>query len=251
MKFPTYLQIILTALGVSLIVFVGVLSWNAVAEHETIGRPPDVRDTITISGEGTTTSRPDVALVTLGVFSEGKDVQDTQQQNTDRMNALTRALSGMGIADEDIQTSNYQIFPQYNYTDGKQELRGYRVSQSVNVKIRDLGKVGDILAKAGELGSNEIYGVSFDIDDPSALQDEARNKAIKDAKEKADALASQLGVRVVQIIGFSEGGGETPPVSLYRTYAEDAAAGIGGASPEIQSGSFDVTRYVSLTFEIR
>jgi uncharacterized protein YggE len=250
MSLPKYLQVILTVFLLTLVGYLGVLTWNAYTEHDTIGRPPDVRDTITISGEGKVTSQPDIARVEIGVISEGKDVPSTQRNNTEQTNAIIASLADFGISDDDVQTSNYQVFPQYDYEDGKQTLRGYRVSQSLSIKVRDLTKIGDALAKAGELGSNEIHGVTFDIDDPSALEARAREEAINDAKDKADALADSLGVKVVRIVGFFEEGEGVPPTPVYRAYAEDAAA-MAAPSPDIKPGSFDVTKNVSITFEIR
>jgi uncharacterized protein YggE len=251
MSFPKYLQALLALLLVAVAGYVGVLTWNAYASHSTIGHPPDVRDTITISGEGKVTARPDIARVEIGVISEGADVPSTQRQNTEQTNAIIASLQASGISDDDIQTSNYQVFPQYDYNEGRQTLRGYRVSQSLSVKVRDLSKIGDVLADSGELGSNEIHGVTFDVDDPSALEAEAREEAIKDAKEKADILAKSLGVNVVRIVSFYEEGDSVPPSALYRS-AVDEAVGMGaGISPDVKPGSFDVTKNVSIIFEIR
>ncbi|MBD3251147.1 DUF541 domain-containing protein [Candidatus Uhrbacteria bacterium] len=252
MKISIPIQIVMGLIGLSLIAYLGVLTWNAYTAHDTIGRPPDVRDTISIEGEGTITSRPDIARLNVGVISEGQEVKTAQDENTKQVNDIIKALSALGIADEDIQTSNYQVFPQYNYREGEQELRGYRVSQSLSIKIRDLEKIGDVLAKAGELGSNEIHGISFDLDDPSALEADARTKAIVDAKTKADVLADTLGVKIVRVVGFYEQGGNVPPEPFLRAYAEDAKAmGMGGAAPEVKPGSFDVTKNVTVMFEIR
>lgn len=251
MSLPKYLSILSAILLGILAIFVGVKTWNAYSEHGTIGRPPDVRDTITISGDGKITSRPDIARVTLGVLSEGKDVPSTQRSNTDQVNAITKALEGLGVQDEDIQTSNYQIFPQYDYADGKQILRGYQVSQSLDVKIRDLNSIGAILAKAGELGSNQVYGVTFDLDDPTALQQQAREKAIEDANVKAKELADQLGVHLVRVVGFYEDAGGVPPMPYLKGSAEMGGMGGGGGAPDVKPGSFDVTSNVQVTYEIR
>lgn len=253
MKLPTYLQVMLAALALSLVGYVGILSWNAYASHRTIGQPENVRDTITLGGEGKVTSKPDVANVSIGVFTTGAEVPTVQKQNTEQMNKIVAAMKALGVKDEDIQTSNYNVYPEYDYRDGQQALRGYRVSQDVAIKVRDLGKIGDVLAKAGELGSNQIYGVNFNVDDKTDLEKQARDEAIADAKAKAEALAKQLGVRIGKVVSFSENGGSYPVPLMYDAYAtKEAASGIGGApSPDIQSGSFDVTKNVSITFEIQ
>lgn len=252
MKHPIYLQIIVSALGLSLVGYVGILSWNAYASHRLIGQPENVRDTITLGGEGKVTSKPDVANVSIGVFTTGAEVSTTQEQNTQQMNRIIAAMKALGVKDEDIQTSNYNVYPEYDYNEGQRVLRDYRVSQDVAIKVRDLGKIGDVLAKAGELGSNQIYGVSFDVDDKTDLEKQARDEAIADAKTKAEALAKQLGVHIGKVVSFSENGGAYPVPMMDYAYAEKASAGVGGAqSPDIQSGSFDVTKNVSITFEIR
>lgn len=253
MSIPKYIQAVIGVVALVIVAYVGVLTWNAVETHSTIGRPPDVRDVITLSGEGKVTAKPDIAYLSLGIFSTGADVASTQKRNTEQMNAITSAMKAFDIKDEDLQTSNYSVSPEYDYRDGKQTLRGYRVSQNLSIKIRDLSKIGDILAKAGELGSNEIYGVTFNVDDPTELESQARDEAISDAKDKADALARQLGVRLGRIVSFSEDGYvPTAMRSDYSAYAKEQAMGVGGApSPDIQSGSLDVVKNVSVTFEIK
>ena len=252
MNMPKYLQIIIAVFAGIATIFVAVLTWNAIETHGTIGRPADVRDTITINGEGTVTSQPDIARMQIGVITEAKQVADAQAQNTEKTNAIIKSFSSFGIEEKDIQTSNYQINPRYDYNDGRQNLRGYQVSQTVSVKIRDLSKIGDVLARAGELGANQVQGVTFDIDEPTELEREARDKAIADAKEKAEALGRSLGIRLGNVIGFYESGSGGDPVPMYRAYAEDSAMGIGGAeAPSIQAGTYDVIKNVSLTFEIK
>ena len=132
-----------------------------------------------------------------------------------------------------------------------QVLRGYQVSQSVTVKIRDLAKVGDILAAAGEGGANQVSGLSFSIDDPESLKQEARIKALENAKTKAEALASVAGVSLGKIVSFSESS-MTPPV-MYKSI--DASLGMGGAaavpSPTVEAGSMDIVLDVTVSYEIR
>lgn len=253
MNLPKYFQIPIIALVVMGTLFVGVLTWNAIETHSTIGRPADVRDTITISGEGVVTSRPDIARMQIGVMTEARDVVEAQRQNTEKTNAIIDSFSSFGIEEKDIKTSNYQIYPRYDYNDGRQILRGYQITQTVSIKIRDLSKVGDVLARAGQLGANQVDGITFDIDDPAQLEREAREKAILDAGEKAKALARSLGVRLGSVVGFSEGGSSGVPMPMYRSYAEDMAMGSAESvpSPSIQSGSYDITKNVNIVFEIK
>ncbi|MCK9360629.1 SIMPL domain-containing protein [Patescibacteria group bacterium] len=238
------------AVAIVLVVFLGVQAWKGVLEARQVGYEPRGRDTFTVSGEGKVSAKPTLAEVDLGLYSEGRDVQTVQNTNTTKVNAIVAALKQMGIADDDIQTSNYNIAPKFDYSDGVSNVIGYTVSQNLNVKVRDLEKVGAVLSKAGELGANQVNGVRFTIDDPTMVQQQARTEAIADAKAKAQELADAMGVKIVKIVTFSESsGGTQPPMFAYRGLED--AANQAAPVPDIQTGSLDVQANVSVTFEIR
>ncbi|MFZ2803700.1 MAG: SIMPL domain-containing protein [Patescibacteria group bacterium] len=240
---------VIALLAIALIIFVGVETRNALQQYNYIGT--NGRDTISIDGYGKVTAQPDLAMVDLGVTTQGAAVKDAQTQNTQKMNAIIAALKAMSIADADIQTSNYSISPNYDYTNGTQKLTGYTISQEVTVKVRNLDSLGDVLSQAGNLGANQVNGVSFTIDDPTSIQAQARDKALADARTKAEDVAKTLGLTIVKAVTFSESSGSTPPVPL--PFAMDASAGIAGKSvpsPSVQSGSLDVESNVTVTFEV-
>lgn len=224
---------------------------NAIRRYGYIGRAPLTQYTITINGEGKETGTPDVAEISLGVTSEAKTVKSAQDDNTKKMNAIIKAIKDLKVKDADIQTANYSIYPNYSYDNirGSSAIIGYTVSQSVAVKIRNLDDVGTIIADAGELGANQVGGVQFKIDDSESLKAAAREEAIADAKAKAAALFKELGVSAGRIVSFSEyGSGDIYYSKAYEEY------GIGGgalSAPSIETGSFDVTVDVSLTYEIK
>lgn len=251
MKLNKFVQGVLGLLAIALLVFIGAKARNTMEEYNYIGKIVRDRDTITIEGTGKVSATPDVAVVNLGVTSEGRSVKDVQRQNTEKMNSIIAALKAMDIVAKDIQTSNYNISPKYDWSNGRQNILGYIVSQNVTVKIRNLDKTGDVLAKAGELGMNQAGGVQFTIDEPQKLQEEARGKAIDDAKKKAEQLAEKLGLRVVKVVTFSEGSqGYPTPMPMYKTM--DAMVNAESApAPDIQAGSLDVVSNVSVTFEVR
>jgi uncharacterized protein YggE len=178
------------------------------------------------------------------------DVPKVQDTNAAKVNGIIAAMKTMGIAEADLQTSNYSIQPKYQYTDGNQTIVGYSVSQSFNIKVRDLTKVGTVISKAGELGANQVNGVTFTIDDPTGLELQARAKAIENARSKANELAKAMGVDIVSIVTFSESS-NTPnqPIFAYRDMA--TAEPMAKTAPDIQPGSLDVSSNVSVTFEIR
>ena len=219
-------------------------------ESKEIGKPPEMTRTITVNGTGKITATPTIARISVGVLTEGgKDIAVTQTQNSTKMNGLIAELKSLGIAAADVQTTNYSIYPRYEYTDGKSTLIGYTVSQNVNVKVRDLEKVSAVFEKAGAQGANQVNGPDFTIDDPESLQADARAKAIEDAKMKAAALSGSLGVHVVRVVSYgeSDAGG---PVLFEKRYALSDGIGGGATAPQIESGSLDVVANVSVTYEI-
>lgn len=230
------------------IVYLSVTAMNAVKQNSYIGRPDAARDTIAISAEGKVTALPDIATISVGVQTENKAVSAAQKENSTKMNAIIEKVKSFGVASEDIKTSNYSIYPQYDYVNGRQIERGYMVTQNIDVKVRNLDKIGDILAAVGDLGANQVGGVSFTIDEPEDLRQQARLKALEAAKKKAQALADAAGVKLGKVVGFSENEGYVPS-PMY--YAKDAAMGMGGGgAPSIQSGSQDVIVNVTVLYEI-
>lgn len=244
--------LVLTILFAYGIVLLGSLIQLNLGKWNRLGKADIPSNAITISGTGKVTGTPDIAVADLGLQTRSPDVQTAQRENTEKMNAFIEALKKLGVAAKDIQTSQYSINPQYRYdkTEQRSVIDGYQVRQSVEVKIRELTKISAVLGKAGELGMNEVEGLRFSIDDPEDLKNDARAKALLQARGKAQSIAASLGVRMTRVIGFDEssGGGFPPPVP-YRAYAE----GIGGgefAAPQIETGSLDVTVNVSVTYEI-
>lgn len=247
MKKP--IGILMAILLLVLIIYIFALTRNAFTANTFIGRSDAQIYTITISGEGKVTAIPDIAQISLGLQTESKNVEDAQRENTNKMNSIISTLGELGIAKEDIKTSNYNIYPRYNYTrDRGQVLRGYEVSQSVIVKIRDLDKVGQVVERAGSLGANQVGGLNFTIDEPEELRQQARIKALENATEKAESLAKVAGVKLGKLVSFNENDFLQPPV--FRTFALEA--GIGGAvpTPDIEPGSQDITVNVTVTYEV-
>ena len=213
-----------------------------------IGRAPETPNTITIVGEGKVIGAPDVAMVDLGLLTTSKKVSEAQADNTKKMNELIIRLQKSGINKEDIKSTQYYINPRYDYIEGRSVLAGYDVQQTLKVKIRDLDKVGLVLATAGEVGANQIGGLNITIDDPEPLKAGARAKAAANARLKAEALAKSIGVRLGRVVSFSESSpGEQPPY-----FKEGLGVGGGGAAPvpNIQSGSLEIVSSVALSYEI-
>lgn len=242
------LKVLLGIVLAVLALFLIAKTRTAWAERDYVGKAVRDRDVMTISGTGKVTAKPDLAQVDVGLFSEGASVATVQAGNTSKMNAIIAALKDMGIAADDIQTSGYNLQPKINWNEGRQTINGYTLSQNMNIKVRDLEKVGEVLEKSVSLGANQIQGVRFTVDDPTSLQDEARLEAIQDAKKKAEALAEAVGLHIVKVVTFSESGGYMPPEAMMY---DSASVGLQRAAPQIESGTLDVNMTVSVTFEVR
>ncbi|MGC9048964.1 MAG: SIMPL domain-containing protein [Patescibacteria group bacterium] len=228
----------------------GVVIRNGLKEYNYIGRVGEQRDTISISGEGKVIAIPDIATVQLGLVTEKKTVAAAQKENTETMNQLIKKLKEQGIESKDIQTTNYSIYPQYDWITNRQVLRGYQVNQTVTVKIRDLDKVSDVLDTVGTLGLNQVGGLDFNIDEPEKLRQEARIKALENAKEKARALTKAMGVNLGKIVSFSESSqSQMPTPRLIESHA--LKEGVGGAGPEIEKGSMEIVINATVVYEIK
>ncbi len=220
---------------------------NKIKEGRYIGQSLESKNTITVSGEGRYAAPPDIVVLNVSVTTEKAIVGEAQKENTRKMNAVIEFLKRLGIAEKDLKTINYTIYPLYDYPDGRQVFRGYQVSQTAEMKIRDLDKVGETLEGVTRQGANQVGSLSFTFDDPEAPRKEARKLAIAHAKEKAEILAIDLGVDLVRIVSFSEdGGGVVPPIFF------DSAKGIGGGgeSPRIEPGENETAVTVHITYEI-
>ncbi|MDD4271882.1 MAG: SIMPL domain-containing protein, partial [Patescibacteria group bacterium] len=151
---------------------------------------------------------------------------------------------------KDIQTANYYISPQYDYNNGKQTLRSYLVSQNLDVKVRQMDKVSSIIEAAGVIGLNQVGNLSFEIDNPEKLKEEARLKALEQAKIKAGALSDIVGVKLGKIISFSESSSGGQPSPMYSLNKMADGMGGGGAVPAVEAGSNEITVFATVQYEI-
>ncbi|HEY4508724.1 MAG TPA: SIMPL domain-containing protein [Candidatus Paceibacterota bacterium] len=258
---------------VLLAVFLGAETLNAIKEYSHIGTVPTSTNAISVSGTGEVFAVPDIATFSFSVVESGKTVKEAQDKASVKINAAIDAVKKMGVAEKDIKTTGYYSNPKYDYTtypcaepmmmnsggssvsniaypcrSGKQVLTGYEVSQSISVKVRKTDDAGAILTKVGGLGVQNISGLDFVIDNIDAVQAEARDKAIQDAKAKAQVLAKSLGVKLSKIVSFSEGGNQP----IYYAMETKGMMGASAAPiPQIPTGENKVTSNVTITYEIQ
>ncbi len=206
---------------------------------------------MTLTGTGEVSAEPDTAIVTIGVVEEAKTARDALSANTEAMTGVMETLKGQKIADKDIQTSGFSISPRYVYPkngeDQPPKVVAYQVSNQVTVKVRDLDALGGLLDKVVSAGSNRISGISFTIDDAQEMEDEARRRAVADARRKAELYAKAAGVKLGDVRQISEAGGAQPPMPMMRTMAMEAKAD--GAVP-VARGEQTITVRVNIAWEI-
>jgi uncharacterized protein YggE len=209
--------------------------------------------TIAVSAEGKVVVEPDIAAVSFSVVSEGADPEKIADENNRKISMAIDFIKSQGVDAKDIKTTQYNLQPKYEYDEKNRKswISGYTLTQTVLMKIRDLSKVGKILAGLPEAGINQIGSISFDVDDPEKYLSEARNQAFEKAKIKAGEMAEKNGVKLGKVINFSEyqGGVRAPPIPYFEALRKggDATA----ITPSIQPGAQEVTVQVSVTYEIK
>lgn len=205
-------------------------------------------DSFTVEGTGKVTAAPDVAVVNAGVTAQGASVKAVQDQLNKAQNALIDAVKKAGVDAKDIQTSNYNINPTYDFRSGSQRITGYQASSNVTIKVRKIDSANAVIDAATAAGANEVGGITFDVDDKTKAQNEAREKAVAEAKRKAEDAARIAGFKLGRVINYSENfGGEPRPVFMM---AKTDSAAPEQAPTQVEPGTNEITVTVSLSYEI-
>jgi hypothetical protein len=212
-------------------------------------REPPVR-TIALIGTGEVRAKPDIAVITLGVTTRAATAREALTRNNGAMTEILDHMQQAGIPPKDVQTSNFTVNPAYVYDNQNQQppkIVGYDVSNQVTVIMRKLEAMGEVLDQVVSKGSNQIHGISFSIDDPKPLEDQARRLAVADARRKAQLYAESAGISLGEIVSIFEHV-QAPPIPLYgkaqRMEAADSAV-------PVAEGEHVVTAQVNISWEIR
>jgi uncharacterized protein YggE len=241
--------------------FLIALFANQIKTFFDIGETHTPTNTITVNGTGKVTATPDVATFSFSVTQTASTVGAAQTAATNQINSAISALTAGGVATADIQTTSYNINPHYEYQNGacsgngictpsKSVLTGYDVSQTEQVKVRDLTKAGALFTSIGSLGVQSVDSLQFSIDSPEAIQNNARAMAIADAQTQAQKLASELGVKLVGVVNFTDNSGNQTPYPIAYSMAAETGSAV-APTPSVPSGQQQVTENVSITYEIR
>ncbi|HWQ11385.1 MAG TPA: SIMPL domain-containing protein [Roseiflexaceae bacterium] len=200
---------------------------------------------VTVQGHAEVRGRPDTATVQIGVETEAPTAAEALAQNSQQAQAIQQKLVDLGVAEKDIQTSTFNIFPVYG-EDGRQ-IRGYHVSNAVSVTIRDLDQAGGLLDQVVQAGANSITGISFSVSDPKALLDQARQQAMQDARSRADLLARAGGASLGQVLVINESAALPPPIPMGKIQAEVAQ----GMPVPIQPGEQTLSVDLQVTYSLQ
>jgi uncharacterized protein YggE len=224
---------------------------NACAESQSeltpTGTPPP--RTITVSGSGKVFLTPDIATISIGVHTENESATRAVDNNNAQVLKVTQVLINMGVDEDDIQTSNFNISAQLRLDDrGNQQGTYYMVENTVFVTVRDLDQLGEIMGAVVEAGANSIFGIQFDVEDKTEALSRARRAAVRDAQTKAEELAREAGVTLGEVQTMQESGGV--PVPVFEATGEGRVNGESEQAP-VSIGQLSLTVDVSVVYDIQ
>lgn len=202
-------------------------------------------NTLNLNGKGAVQVKPNIAVVSIGVVTEDKDLNTALKENTMKMSKVIDSLKGMGIAEKDIKTQSYNIELNYDYVEGKQIFKGYRVRNILSVTVRDINSVGNVINTAVDNGANIVNSINFTVSNPALYYREALNLAIKDAVEKAAVIEKSLKIVV----------NKTPIKVFEETYGyapvETDGLMMKAAAPQIMPGQTEITASIKAVFNYK
>jgi uncharacterized protein YggE len=236
---------------VGVLVFAALLGTFTMAKAQDGTPTPDTSGpaTVTVNGHGSVNLPPDTASILIGIDVTKPTLSEAQAAAADQMTAILTALKNAGIDEKDLQTVNYSVYVLRNYDDktgSPTDITGFQVTNQVNVIIRDVDQVGDVLDQVVAAGANNIFGINFYVDDTTGPASQARKLAVENATGKAQELADAAGLSLGRVVSINESSASNPPAIPYEAQARDMA---GGSTP-VQTGTTEVAVDVSMTFEL-
>ncbi|PIU80919.1 MAG: hypothetical protein COS71_00910 [Candidatus Moranbacteria bacterium CG06_land_8_20_14_3_00_40_12] len=249
-KEPKFILLVLSVVLLAAIIIISLV-------RERLVNPP--QNQVTVYGQGKVEYQPDEAIVTLGVqVDKVWSAEGALRQLNDKITRIMEAEKTLGISETDIKTGNYNLSPQYDYKDGVSSVSGYNANQNLIIKVKniqeDKDKTSRVIAAASGAGANQILGVEFKPSDLDSLKQEARLKAIADAKNKAPALFKASGAKAGKILGWYENNIQSPDVPM-ANYEAGGIGGMGGsktaANPQLPSGTQEITIEIGINYAVK
>ena len=239
---------------------VGVIAYSAITPRvapsvEASGLAlPNLQSTaesggISVSGAGVVRVKPNIATTSVGIETTAETLADATSQSNSKMAAIIDKIKSIGVADKDIQTTSFNISPIMNQPKQGEspKITGYRVDNQVNVTIRKIDDVGKILDAVVAAGANNVFGISFSVDDATPYQQQARAAAVKDAMDKAGQLAKAAGITLGKVISINEGG--VTPRPVFRAAAAPSA--LADSTVPVETGEMQISITVDMRFGIQ
>jgi uncharacterized protein YggE len=212
----------------------------------------NMENTISVSGSGEAMGTPDIAYISLGVdYTDAVAGTAIEQANT-RMRAIIEALKGAGLAEADIQTASYNVFPQYNYDQNGNPTGAptFRVQNTLNVTVRDISQAGALIDVALQAGANTVNSLSYGFSDSKALESQARQEAVEDARSRAQELATLFGVQLGDVVMVTESIYLPAPIPMGGGFNRMDIAQAGGVAPQVTPGQMSVSVSINVSFAI-
>jgi uncharacterized protein YggE len=201
------------------------------------------------TGEGVVKRAPDRAWVTIAAESRARTPKEAQKLNADAMSAVLQKLKPLVQSPEAIRTTAYELHPEFDYANNRQTLRGYVARNSVEVRVDELPRVGEILEAAVSAGATNVSGVRFDLKDRAGVEREALRLAVADARGRAEAAAAGAGMKIEGIVRIEEQRATPPPMPRMAMAREMSQ--VAGGEPPVAPGEIEVRGAVTLTAAIR
>lgn len=204
-----------------------------------------------VIGEGKSTAVPDIVKVDAGIQDSGSSLTQVQDSVNKKSQTLVAALKKLGIAEKDIKTTSYNIYPQSDFQANPPVISGYQVSISYEVTVRKIDQINNVLTTVTGAGANLVGGVNFDLSDDARAKamDTARQDAVSQAKQNAESLARSSGITLGKIINVSENQNNIRPVPLMASGGGAAEKAV--TQPNVQPGTTEIDITVSLSYEVR
>lgn len=206
---------------------------------------------LAVVGEGKVEATPDTVYIDVGITVNNQSTTEAAQKRIDEVNnSILAAMEKLGIAKADIKTTNYSVYPNYKYESNENRINGYNGNASISIKVSDVKLATQVTTEATKAGANQINGSRFVIDKPEKYREQARNEAIANARQQAEMLAKQLGIKLGRVTNIVE---SSPNGVIGPMYARSAEMGLGagGGGAQFEPGTQTISSTVTLYFEKR
>lgn len=235
--------------AILIVIFLVAIAAGASAQTPAPAPNPPV---VVTTGEATVKRAPDRAWVTIAAESRAKTAREAQKMNVDAMSAVMQKLKGSGLPADAIRTALYDLHPEFDYRDGRQTLRGYVARNTVEVRLDDVTRTGDILELVVGAGATNVSGIRFDLKDRGAAERDALTRAVADARARAEAAASGAGMKIDRVLRVEEQRDFMPPPRPMRMTQMDAVGAVASAAEvPVSAGELEIRSVVTLTAAIR